>query len=87
MCILYILFISIVLVIIFLQITFLGNFIMRLEEIRLGKNLSVPALSGVPHRTIQDIEKRRNCMVSTAKKLADVLNVTLDEHCCREEEV
>lgn len=61
---------------------------MRLKEIRSSKNLSVPQLvelSGVPRRTIQDIEKRGDGRVSTMIKLADALGVTLDE-LCREKE-
>lgn len=57
---------------------------MKLEKIRKDKGLSVPdlvKLSGVPRRTIQDIEKNNNCKVSTAILLADALNVTLDELC------
>lgn len=57
---------------------------MNLKEIRLAKNLSVPKLvelSGVPRRTIQDIEKRGDCKVSTAIQLAVALDVTLDELC------
>ena len=57
---------------------------MNLKEIRLAKGLSVPKLveiSGVPRRTIQDIEKRGDCKVSTAIQLAPALNVTLDELC------
>lgn len=57
---------------------------MNLKEIRLSKGLSVPKLveiSGVPRRTIQDIEKSGDCRVSTAIKLADALGVTLDELC------
>lgn len=57
---------------------------MNLREIRLEKGLSVPKLvelSGVPRRTIQDIEKNDNCKVNTAIKLADALGVTLDELC------
>lgn len=55
---------------------------MRLREIRLSKGLSVPKLvelSGVPRRTIQEIEKRGECTISTAIKLAKALNVSLDE--------
>jgi len=55
---------------------------MRLKEIRLSKGLSVPKLvelSGVPRRTIQDIEKRGDCMMSIAVKLAKALEVTLDD--------
>ena len=57
---------------------------MNLKQIRQERNLSVPdlvELSGVPRRTIQDIEKRDDCRVSTAIILADALGVTLDELC------
>ena len=57
---------------------------MNLKEIRLSKGISVPKLvelSGVPRRTIQDIEKNGDCRLSTAIKLADALDVTLDELC------
>ena len=57
---------------------------MNLRGIRLSKKLSVPALSklsSVPIRTIEDIERKDNCKVSTAIKLAKALNVTLDELC------
>lgn len=57
---------------------------MRLKEIRTERGLSVPKLvelSGVPRRTIQEIEKRNDCRVSTAIQLADALDVTLDELC------
>lgn len=60
---------------------------MKLRKIRLEKGLSVPALaaaSGIHRRTIQDIEKRGDCMVSTAQKLAAALKVTLDELCRKE---
>jgi len=57
---------------------------MNLKEIRLERGLSVPQLvelSGVPRRTIQEVEKRDTCSVNTAIKLADALGVTLDELC------
>lgn len=57
---------------------------MKLKEIRIEKGLSVPQLekiSGVPRRTIQDLEKRDDGRVSTMIKLADALGVTLDELC------
>jgi transcriptional regulator with XRE-family HTH domain len=60
---------------------------MRLKEIRLQKDLSVPKLeelSGVPRRTIQDLERRDDGRVSTLIKLADALEVTLDELCRNE---
>ena len=61
---------------------------MRLKEIRKERGISVPQLvemSGVPRRTIQEIEARDDCRVSTALKLADALGITLDE-LCREQE-
>lgn len=61
---------------------------MNLKKIRAERNLSVPQLvnlSGVSRRTIQDIESRDDCRVSTAIKLADALGITLDELCRKEE--
>ena len=60
---------------------------MQLRKIRLEKELTIPALfrlSGVPVRTIEEIERRDACSVATAKKLSRVLNVTLDELCADE---
>ena len=57
---------------------------MNIKKIRLEKGLSVPALSrlsGVPVRTIEDIERRGDCKVSTAIKLASALLVSLDYLC------
>ena len=57
---------------------------MRLKEIRTERGLSVPKLvelSGVPRRTIQEIENRNDCRVSTAIRLADALGISLDELC------
>lgn len=57
---------------------------MQLRTIRLEAGLSVPALSRlstVPVRTIEDIEKRGDCKVSTAKLLASALHVSLDTLC------
>ena len=57
---------------------------MNLRQIRTERKLSVPALSrlsDVPIRTIEEIEKRDDCRISTAIKLADALEVTLDELC------
>ena len=57
---------------------------MKLKQIRLEKGLSVPQLvelSGVSRRTIQDLESRGDGRVSTLIKLADALEVTLDELC------
>jgi DNA-binding helix-turn-helix protein len=57
---------------------------MNLRKIRLEKGLSVAELSrlsGVPVRTIEDLEKRGDGRVSTLIKLADALSVTLDKLC------
>lgn len=57
---------------------------MNLKTIRKEQGLSIPklsALASVPVRTIEDIERKSECKVSTAIKLADALNVTLDELC------
>ena len=57
---------------------------MKLKEIRTKKGLSVPelvALSDVPRRTIQDLETRGDGRVSTVKKLAKALDVSMDELC------
>jgi len=57
---------------------------MNLKQIRTGKKLTVRALSelaDVPVRTIEDIERFNRCKVDTAIKLADALEVTLDELC------
>lgn len=57
---------------------------MNLKKIRNSQSLSIRALSelsGVPQRTIEDIERYNRCKVDTAIKLADALGVTLDELC------
>ena len=60
---------------------------MKLRAIRLEKGLSVPALSRLSNvRTIEDIEKRGDCKVSTAILLADALEVSLDTLCAADTE-
>ena len=57
---------------------------MKLRMLRLTQGLSVPELSrrsGVPIRTIENIEKTDHATVANAIKLADALQVTLDELC------
>lgn len=57
---------------------------MNLRTIRTGQSLTVPELSrrsGVPIRTIENIERTGNATVANAIKLADALGVTLDELC------
>ena len=61
---------------------------MKLKEIRTAKKITVPQLvemTGISRRTIQDIEKRGDCLVSNAQKLAKALEVTLDELCADKE--
>ena len=57
---------------------------MNLRTIRKDAGLSVPELSrrsGVPIRTIENIERNNDATVVVAIKLADALGVTLDELC------
>lgn len=57
---------------------------MRLKEIRIEKGMTVQQLAdaaGLPKRTVEDILKRGDCLVSNAIKLADALSVTLEELC------
>ena len=57
---------------------------MRVREIRTKEHLSIPQLvelTGILRRTLQEIEKRGDCLVSNAIKIADALGVTLDELC------
>lgn len=57
---------------------------MKLKQLRNEKGLSqkkLSELSGVPSRTIEDLEKRGDGRVSTMIKLADALQITLDELC------
>lgn len=57
---------------------------MNLKEIRTAKGITVPQisnLSGIPIRTIENIQRNGDCLVSNAIKLADALGVSLDELC------
>ncbi len=57
---------------------------MRLKEIRKEKKMTVPQLSeisGVPVRTIENIEKGNDPRMSSVIKLANALEVSLDELC------
>lgn len=49
---------------------------------RLRAKISVPkmsALSGLSIRTIEDLEKRGDCLVSNALKITDALGITLND--------
>lgn len=55
---------------------------LRVKELRLERGLSVPdlvKLSGVSRRTIQEMENRGDCRISTAYKIAKALEVSLDD--------
>ena len=61
---------------------------MNIQKIRKERGLTVQQLadmSGLPKRTLEDIMKRGDCMVSNAIKIADALGVTLDELCRTEQ--
>ena len=55
---------------------------LKLKEIRKRAGVSAAALSrlsGISIRTIEDIERRGDCRISTARQLCDALHVSLDE--------
>lgn len=55
---------------------------LHLRKIRLERGMTVPQLyriSGVPIRTIQDLERRGEGRLSTAWRLAQALGVTLND--------
>ena len=57
---------------------------MNVQKIRIEKGLTVQQLadkSGLSKRTLEEIIRRDKCTVDNAIKLADALNVTLDELC------
>ncbi|MCD8218922.1 MAG: helix-turn-helix domain-containing protein [Ruminococcus sp.] len=57
---------------------------MNLKKIRIEKGLTIPRLaerSGIPYRTVENIQRAGDCKVSQAIKLAAALGVTLDELC------
>lgn len=57
---------------------------MNLKQIRIKKGLTVQQLAdmaGLPKRTVENILRNGDCLVSTAIKLADALGVPLDELC------
>ncbi|MCX4357456.1 MAG: helix-turn-helix transcriptional regulator [Oscillospiraceae bacterium] len=53
-----------------------------IKEHRQKAGISVPKMSeltGLSRRTIQDLEKRGDCLVSNALKIAEVLGLKLDD--------
>ena len=61
---------------------------MNVQKIRIEKGLTVQQLAdkaGLSKRTLEEIIRRDKCTVDNAIKLADALNVTLDELCRNKE--
>lgn len=57
---------------------------LKLKQIRAKRGLSAAALSrlsGVPIRTIEDLERRDDGRISTLIKLSNALQISLDELC------
>ena len=55
---------------------------LKLKQIRIEQGISVPKMAemtGIHRRTIEELEKRGDCKLSTAYKLAKALGVTLDD--------
>lgn len=53
-----------------------------IKQHRKKLGISVPKMSkltGIPIRTIEDLEKRGDCLVSNALKIANVLGMKLDD--------
>lgn len=53
-----------------------------IKAYRLRAKITVPQMSeltGISKRTIEDLEKRGDCLVSNACKIADALGVTLND--------
>ena len=61
---------------------------LMMKELRLARGLTLAALvekSGVSRRTLEDIERRGDCRISTARVICDALGCTLDEFYTRDE--
>ena len=57
---------------------------MNIQKLRMERGLTVQQLadmSGMPKRTLENAIRRDDCTIELAIKLADALNVTLDELC------
>lgn len=60
---------------------------LMLKELRNKAGLSQAQLSelaGIPRRTIEDIERRGDCRISTARAICDALGVDLDDFYTKE---
>ena len=55
---------------------------LHIKDYRKKSGISVPKMSeltGIPIRTIEGLEKRGDCLVSNALKIANVLGLKLDD--------
>ena len=55
---------------------------LMMKELRQARNLTLAALvekSGLSRRTLEDIERRGDCRISTARAICDAIGCTLDE--------
>lgn len=62
---------------------------LMLKELRRKSGLSqaqLAKLAGIPRRTIEDIERRGDCRISTARAICDALGVGLDDFYTKEAE-
>lgn len=62
---------------------------MNLQKYRKERGMTVQQLAdaaGLPKRTVEDILRRGDCLVSNAIKLADALDVSLEALCRDEDE-
>lgn len=53
-----------------------------IKQHRQKAGISVPKMSeltGLSRRTIEDLEKRGDCLVSNAKKIADIIGIKVDD--------
>jgi len=62
---------------------------MNIKQLRAQKGMTVQELAdkaGLSKRTIEEVIRRDACSVATAIKIADALEVTLDELCRSKDE-
>lgn len=55
-----------------------------LKEHRNAKGMTLPQISqltGIPQRTLEDIQRRGDCLVSNALKISEALGITINDLC------
>ena len=55
--------------------------IKKYKQLRGFTMAELAARSGLPKRTLEDIVRRDDCLVSNAQKIASALDISLDELC------